>query len=187
MLGGEGPGPYSWWSWRGKAFDTDTGWRIDYQLANPGLAALAREYRIDRAPSWGERWSNNVSAYGYTVEQHADNVVRVMLRCSCGAKFRFGPDWSHWLAPDELLVKAMGERAIATMGHVDILVNAAAEPGGYAPVPALADVKGSFVDEEINIKRPLLPPFAAPASPPFLGHARRDATTCRFDHPAPAR
>lgn len=53
---------------------------------------------------------------------------------------------------DDESVKAMGERAIATMGHVDILVNAAAEPGGYAPVPALADVKGDFVDAEINIK-----------------------------------
>ncbi|MGV7750432.1 endonuclease/exonuclease/phosphatase family protein, partial [Mycobacterium kansasii] len=23
------PGPYAWWSWRGKAFDNDSGWRID--------------------------------------------------------------------------------------------------------------------------------------------------------------
>ena len=48
---------------------------------------------------------------------------------------------------DEAAVKAMGEQAIAAMGHVDILVNAAAEP-----VPSLADVTGEFVDEEINIK-----------------------------------
>ena len=34
-------GPYAWWSWRGKAFDNDAGWRIDYQLASPGLAARA--------------------------------------------------------------------------------------------------------------------------------------------------
>ena len=40
-LSGEGPGPYSWWSWRGKAFDLDSGWRIDYQVASAGLAALA--------------------------------------------------------------------------------------------------------------------------------------------------
>ena len=26
---GDVPGPYSWWSWRGKAFDNDAGWRID--------------------------------------------------------------------------------------------------------------------------------------------------------------
>jgi exodeoxyribonuclease-3 len=36
---GEVDGPYTWWTWRGQAFDTDTGWRIDYQLATPGLAA----------------------------------------------------------------------------------------------------------------------------------------------------
>ena len=29
-------GPYSWWSWRGRAFDNDAGWRIDYQLATAG-------------------------------------------------------------------------------------------------------------------------------------------------------
>ena len=36
---GEVDGPYTWWSWRGQAFDNDTGWRIDYQLATPALAA----------------------------------------------------------------------------------------------------------------------------------------------------
>ena len=53
---------------------------------------------------------------------------------------------------DDASVQTMGEQALAAMGHVDILVNAAAEPGGYAPVPSLAEVKGAFVDEEINIK-----------------------------------
>ncbi len=47
-LGGEGPGPYTWWSWRGKAFDNDSGWRIDYQLATPALAG-PREVRRRRA------------------------------------------------------------------------------------------------------------------------------------------
>ena len=32
---GEVEGPYSWWSWRGKAFDNDTGWRIDYHRQTP--------------------------------------------------------------------------------------------------------------------------------------------------------
>lgn len=36
-FGGDGSGPYTWWSWRGKAFDNDAGWRIDYLIASPGL------------------------------------------------------------------------------------------------------------------------------------------------------
>jgi exodeoxyribonuclease-3 len=58
-LAGEGPGPNSWWSWRGRAFDNDTGWRIDYQLASPGLAERAVKAVIDRAPSYAERWSDH--------------------------------------------------------------------------------------------------------------------------------
>jgi exodeoxyribonuclease-3 len=58
-LSGEGPGPYSWWSWRGKAFDTDTGWRIDYHIASPELADTAHSAVIDRAPSYAERWSDH--------------------------------------------------------------------------------------------------------------------------------
>lgn len=56
---GEVDGPYSWWSNRGKAFDTDTGWRIDYHLATPALAERVVDYRIMRAPSWDTRWSDH--------------------------------------------------------------------------------------------------------------------------------
>lgn len=56
---GEVPGPYTWWSWRGQAFDTDAGWRIDYHLATPALAALATNYTVDRAPSYDTRWSDH--------------------------------------------------------------------------------------------------------------------------------
>jgi len=56
---GEVEGPYSWWSYRGKAFDTDTGWRIDYQLATQGLADTLSDYRIDRAKSYDTRWSDH--------------------------------------------------------------------------------------------------------------------------------
>lgn len=52
-------GPYTWWSQRGKAFDTDTGWRIDYQMASPALAAVASDYRVDRYPSYDTRWSDH--------------------------------------------------------------------------------------------------------------------------------
>jgi exodeoxyribonuclease III len=58
-LAGEGPGPYSWWSWRGKAFDVDSGWRIDYQLASPELGTRAVKAEIDRAPTYAERWSDH--------------------------------------------------------------------------------------------------------------------------------
>ncbi len=53
------PGPYTWWSFRGKAFDTDAGWRIDYQLASPALADLASNYRVHRANSYDSRWSDH--------------------------------------------------------------------------------------------------------------------------------
>lgn len=56
---GEVPGPYTWWSQRGQAFDTDTGWRIDYHLATPALADTALTYSIDKAGSWDTRWSDH--------------------------------------------------------------------------------------------------------------------------------
>lgn len=52
-------GPYSWWSYRGRAFDNDTGWRIDLQVATPGLAARAVSAVVERAATHGERWSDH--------------------------------------------------------------------------------------------------------------------------------
>lgn len=56
---GEIEGPYTWWSWRGKAFDNDTGWRIDYHAATPSLAAKATNYVVDRAAAYDQRWSDH--------------------------------------------------------------------------------------------------------------------------------
>jgi exodeoxyribonuclease-3 len=56
---GEVEGPYTWWSARGQAFDNNTGWRIDYQLATPELAAKVTGYTVDRAASYAERWSDH--------------------------------------------------------------------------------------------------------------------------------
>jgi exodeoxyribonuclease-3 len=56
---GEVEGPYSWWSNRGQAFDNDTGWRIDYQVATPALAATVKHYTVDRAASYDARWSDH--------------------------------------------------------------------------------------------------------------------------------
>lgn len=47
----EGEGGYTWWSNRGQARAKNVGWRIDYQLASPALAAHAR-----RASIYKEQW-----------------------------------------------------------------------------------------------------------------------------------
>ena len=52
-------GPYSWWSYRGRAFDNDAGWRIDYQMATAGLARGAVSARVERAVEHGLRWSDH--------------------------------------------------------------------------------------------------------------------------------
>ncbi|WP_285897783.1 exodeoxyribonuclease III [Gordonia sputi] len=52
-------GPYSWWSWRGKAFDNDSGWRIDYHLANKAMAARTVKAFVDRADTYDRRWSDH--------------------------------------------------------------------------------------------------------------------------------
>lgn len=58
-LAGDVPGPYTWWSYRGKAFDTDAGWRIDYHMATPELAARAGSATVDRAASYDVRFSDH--------------------------------------------------------------------------------------------------------------------------------
>ena len=58
-LAGEVQGPYSWWSWRGKAFDNNAGGRIDYQLATPRLAEAARSQQVDRAVAYDQRFSDH--------------------------------------------------------------------------------------------------------------------------------
>ncbi|MEH0544886.1 exodeoxyribonuclease III [Streptomyces sp. B21-105] len=55
----ETTGPYTWWSYRGRAFDNDSGWRIDLQVATPGLAAKAVKALVERAATHGERWSDH--------------------------------------------------------------------------------------------------------------------------------
>lgn len=56
---GEVDGPYTWWTWRGQAFDRDVGWRIDYMFTTPALAEQLTSYEVGRAPSYAERWSDH--------------------------------------------------------------------------------------------------------------------------------
>lgn len=58
-LYGDRPGPYAWWSYRGRAFDNDAGWRIDYQIASADLARAAVSTSVDRAATYAERWSDH--------------------------------------------------------------------------------------------------------------------------------
>jgi exodeoxyribonuclease-3 len=52
-------GPYSWWTWRGKAFDTGAGWRIDYQVATSSLMERAENAWVDKVPDYDLRWSDH--------------------------------------------------------------------------------------------------------------------------------
>lgn len=52
-------GPYSWWSWLGRSFENDAGWRIDYHLATPRLARAAVVAVIDREVTREKRMSDH--------------------------------------------------------------------------------------------------------------------------------
>lgn len=56
---GDVDGPYTWWTWRGQAFDRDVGWRIDYAFATADLAQRLAAVEVGRAPSYAERWSDH--------------------------------------------------------------------------------------------------------------------------------
>jgi exodeoxyribonuclease-3 len=40
------PEQYTWWSNRGQAWAKNVGWRIDYHVATPGIAAKAKAVSI---------------------------------------------------------------------------------------------------------------------------------------------
>jgi exodeoxyribonuclease III len=60
------PDQYTWWSNRGQAWANNVGWRIDYQIATPGMAQCARKVRIYLE----QRFSDHaplIMDYDYTV------------------------------------------------------------------------------------------------------------------------
>ncbi|MDR9432555.1 MAG: exodeoxyribonuclease III [Spiribacter sp.] len=48
------PDQYTWWSFRGQAWANNTGWRIDYQIATPGIAALAQSEQVHRSDRFSD-------------------------------------------------------------------------------------------------------------------------------------
>ena len=66
---GDVPGPYTWWSWRGQAFDNDAGWRIDYLWSSPHLAARIDNVLVARAATYAQRWSDHAPVVAdFTIE-----------------------------------------------------------------------------------------------------------------------
>jgi exodeoxyribonuclease III len=45
---------YTWWSNRGQAWAKNVGWRIDYQIATPGIAAQARAASVFKAQRFSD-------------------------------------------------------------------------------------------------------------------------------------
>ncbi len=45
---------YTWWSNRGQAWAKNVGWRLDYQIATPGIAASARECGVYKAQRFSD-------------------------------------------------------------------------------------------------------------------------------------
>ena len=45
---------YTWWSNRGRAYDNNVGWRLDYHLATPAIAALARGESIYKGQKFSD-------------------------------------------------------------------------------------------------------------------------------------
>jgi len=45
---------YTWWSNRGRAWVNNVGWRLDYQIATPGIAEKARRVEIYKAQRFSD-------------------------------------------------------------------------------------------------------------------------------------
>ncbi|MGO4170914.1 SDR family NAD(P)-dependent oxidoreductase [Bosea sp. TAF32] len=53
---------------------------------------------------------------------------------------------------DDASVKALVAETVAVLGGLDILVNAAAKPGGQAPPPKLAEITDALFWDDVNVK-----------------------------------
>ncbi len=60
------PEQYTWWSNRGQAWAKNVGWRIDYQIATPGVAARARKVKIYKNQRFSDHAPLTID-YDYTL------------------------------------------------------------------------------------------------------------------------
>ena len=61
------PEQYTWWSNRGQAWAKNVGWRIDYQIATPGIAARARKVKIFKDRRFSDHAPLTID-YDYTLD-----------------------------------------------------------------------------------------------------------------------
>jgi len=61
------PDQYTWWSNRGQAWKKNVGWRIDYQIATPGVAATACKESIYKARRFSDHAPLTID-YDYPLE-----------------------------------------------------------------------------------------------------------------------
>ena len=50
---------YTWWTFRGQAFNNNAGWRIDVQAATANMLERAQRAWVDRVATVEERWSDH--------------------------------------------------------------------------------------------------------------------------------
>mgnify|MGYP001824422385 FL=1 len=60
------PDQYTWWSNRGRAWDKNVGWRIDYQVVTPGLAKTVQAARIYKEKRFSDH-APLIMDYDYTL------------------------------------------------------------------------------------------------------------------------